>query len=155
MDTRIFHTRYWEDSYVLTLDINEKLFFNYLITNPKNNLVGCYELPDDVVQFHTRLNKSEIARIKKKLEDDRKVFFDGDWVYLANHEKYQSYKGEKNDVAKNTQWERVPQSMKSKLNTLSVPYRYPIDTTRNKKSEIRNKKYERGGYGGSRNRRDL
>ena len=126
MKTRVFHTRFWQDSYILSLDINEKLLFTYLITNQEGNLIGCYELSDDVIQFNTRLNKSEIARIKGKFENDCKIIFAGDWLYLVNHSKYQEYNSTTHQKALSREWSLVPDFMKSKLDSLSIGYRFPI-----------------------------
>jgi hypothetical protein len=140
------------DSYVLSLDVNEKVLFVYLITNERNNLIGCYELPDELIEFQLRMNKSEINRIKRKFEDDRKMVFEQGWVYLINHHKYQKYNKKTHIIAIAKQWALVPGFIKSKLDTLSIEYAYPMHTPKKQnqkpktKNQIQKGESPRGEY---------
>lgn len=135
MKTRVIHTKFWQDSYIADLNPTEKLLFIYLLTNAYINLSGVYECSARIIQFETGLSSSQIENSKDKFQSDNKFIFFEDWVKVVNIEKYQNYKGAKNEIAKKRELEHVP-------DTLSIPYRYPIDSTRNKKSKIRNKKSE-------------
>lgn len=142
MKTRIIYTKFWEDSYVGTLNPTEKLVFVYLLTNSRINLCGFYELPDRIISFETGIGSSDLEKMKQKFQADGKFSFHSGWVKVLNHEKYNQYKGEKNEIAKEKELSLIPQEIVEGIDTLSVPYRYPSDSTRNHKSEIRNQKSE-------------
>jgi len=91
MKTRIIHTRFWQDSYVVELSHKEKLVFLYLLTNDRVSLTGMYELPDRYIQADLDLTSEELVIIKDKLQKDGKIFFFKGWVKLLNHDKYNSF----------------------------------------------------------------
>lgn len=90
----------------------------------------------------TTLNSTELSEIKQKFHEDGKFIFVGNYVKVVNHEKYNPYNGIKNDKARERELELIPQEILENLDTLSIPYRYPIDTSINHKSEIINHKSE-------------
>lgn len=137
MKTRIVHTKIWTDQFFVELSRAGKLLFLYILTCPENNISGCFELPDRKMLFDTGLNNTELEQAKVEL--NTKVSFIHGWVVVHNSTKYQQYKGPKNEKARQKELELTPPLVKD---TLSIPYRYPIDSTRNQKSEIRNKKPE-------------
>lgn len=100
MKTRIVHTRIWKDSYFRSLNHSEKLFFCWLITNEYVNQIWLYECPDDVISFETSIPAKEIVKIKSKFQNDGKMGFYKSYIYLANAQKYETYTGDKNEVAK-------------------------------------------------------
>jgi len=106
MKTRIVHTRMWEDEYFCNLSRASKLLFIYLITNSRINLVGVFEVSDRVIMFDTGLNSKELEESKKELFPKVR-FFDG-WAYLPNAQKLGGYKGGKNEIAIDKEWESVP-----------------------------------------------
>jgi len=137
MKTRIIHTKFWSDGYINSLNRLEKLAFIYLITNDQIGLSGIYELPDNKALFETGLNQVEWESVKTKFQADGKFGFCNGWVKIINVDKYQQFSGEKNEIAKKREISIVSKDI---LDTLSIPYRYPIDTPNNKKSIISNKK---------------
>lgn len=143
MKTRIIHTKFWQDDYIGGLTIAQKLFFNYLLTNPHAGLCEMYELSDRLIVFETGISSKEIEIAKKKFEKDgRFVFYQG-WVKVLNYEKYKPYFGEKNEVARQKECALVPKKILDYFNkltdTLSIEYRSHIDTTSNQQSVISNK----------------
>lgn len=144
MKTRIIHTKFWTDGYISSLSRAEKLAFVYLITNEHIGLSGIYELPDNRVTFEIGLTQTEWEEIKQKFSNDQKFNFYKGWVKINNIDKYQQFSGEKNIVAKNREIDLISKEV---LDTLSIPYRYPIgekntieDSLSNHKSVISNKK---------------
>jgi hypothetical protein len=121
MKTRIIHTRFWQDSYVVELSHKEKLVFLYLLTNDRVSLTGMYELPDRYIQADLDLTSEELVIIKDKLQKDGKIFFFKGWVKLLNHDKYNSFKGEKIEVAKEKELNNIPKEV--------VDFQYPIATS--------------------------
>jgi len=112
--TRIIYTKIWKDSYFNGLNDSEQKTFLYLLTNERVNICGIYELPDKEKMFDLNFNKNKLAEIKKKFQDDNKFLFIGDWVTVINHEKYNKYLGEKNEVAKQRELDLVPKEVLNK-----------------------------------------
>ena len=139
MKTRIIHTKFWADGYISGLTKGEKLLFLYLLTNEKVGLCGIYELPDKYIRLVLEYSQEELDTYKKKFQKDHKFVFDNGWIAILNVVKYQNYSGEKNEVAIKRELSYVPKSL---LDTLSIEYRYPMDTLLNKKPEIRNQNSE-------------
>lgn len=148
MKTRIVHTRIWEDDYFAKLSEPAKIVFLYLITNHRINLIGLYELPDRVLVFDTGISADSLESIKAELFP-KAVFYEG-WVYLPNAERLGGYRGEKNDNAKEREWNSVPEVIKNTITTMKS-YRVSCsqdtvseysDTPINHKSEIINHKSE-------------
>lgn len=83
-------------------------------------MTGFYELSDRTMCFDTGSNQSELGISKKELI--KKVRFYRGWVYLINTDRYNSFKGQKNDVAKKKEMELVPKKILSTL-TSNKPYR--------------------------------
>ncbi len=139
MKTRIIQTKIWKDLYFASLQQDEKLLFLYLLTNERINLSGIYELTDREILFDTGIKEEDLKKNKKKFSTDNKIHFINGWVKVINHDKYNSYTGEKNDLAKDRELSFVPKYV--------IDYQYPIDTPSrgmdtsiNHKSKIINKK---------------
>lgn len=137
MDTHIFYSKFWSDPYIIGCTQKEKIYFAYLFTNEYVNILGIYELPRVVVKAVLGFGDSELDKMNEKFQADGKFVFYRDWVAVLNFDKYQKYRGTKNEIAKEKIKEGLPKPL---LDTLSKGYVYPSDSTRNKRSEIRNKK---------------
>lgn len=119
MKTRIIYTRFWHDNYISELNFKEKLVFIYLTTNDQVNICGIYELPDRYIKFDLGLKQSELDKIKQKfMEDNKFVFIDG-WIKIVNHDIYNKFVGEKNNIAKEKELASIPIKIKD--------FGYPID----------------------------
>jgi hypothetical protein len=139
MKTRIIHTRFWQDSYVAKLSHKEKLTFIYLLTNDHVSLTGIYELPDKYIQLDLDLNEEEINFIKEKFQKDNKIlFFDG-WIKILNHDKYNSFKGEKIEIAKTKELEKIPLKIKQYQWSIDTSINTSIDTPSNDNHNNKNK----------------
>ncbi len=87
---RIVNTRFWDDSYVSRMNPNEKLVFLYLLTNPLTTIAGVYELSTKRVSFDIGLSTKEIGKVLEKLEKDKKIIRNDDWIGIVNFIRYQS-----------------------------------------------------------------
>jgi hypothetical protein len=145
MKTRIIHTRFWNDNYIVNLSHKEKITFIYLLTNEKVSISGIYELPDKNIKADLDLTQGELDKIKTKLQKDNRFHFYNGWIKIVRVEKYNSYLGEKNSIAKNKELSIAPKEM---LNIgmgsgINTSIDTSIDTLNNQKSEIRNHKLEK------------
>ena len=122
MKTRIFHTRFFDDPYILSLTFEEKFFYLYLFENSFVGLTGLYEISNSTIQLQTGLTPERIIELRKKLIRDKKIKIYKNWVFLVNSLRYQNYSGPKNKIAYDNELKSIPSD------TLSILYPYPIDT---------------------------
>jgi hypothetical protein len=149
MKTRIIQTRFWEDSFISSLPPKSKLVFIYLLTNPRLELTGAYEVTVAHIALDTGLTQVEVQRA---LEDvaPKIVHLDG-YAVVLNHKKYQDYEkgNDRQRAAYERELDRLPESVKSLLlqGIGLVPDQSPTSPglDRKQKVEIRNKK--EGGVG--------
>jgi len=160
MKTRIVYTKFWHDDYILNLNLSEKMLFIYLLTNSSVGLSDIYELSDKIISFETGISNSNLKDIKEKFQKDGKFIFYRGHIKILNCEKYNTFSGEKNEKAKEREISLLNQDILNEIDTLSIPYIYPIhgeetiadspnnhkSETINKKPEIRNKKYTSQDY---------
>lgn len=144
MKTRIVFTKIHEDSYFRSLSDREQCFFFFLLTNERVNLSGMYHCPDwYILGVKPAWTQKSLDSMKAKFMQDRKFIFLNGWVRIVNYDKYNQYAGSRLDKALDNELKTVPNDLKElDINTLSIEYRYPIDTTNNHKSIIINHKSE-------------
>jgi len=121
MKTRIIHTRFWQDQYISTLSKTEKLVFIYLLTNERVNICGIYEIPDKYICMDLDITIKELQPIKQRLQKDQRFIFYNGWVKIPKVEKYNSFLGEKNLIAKERELALVPSEL--------IGDTYPFDTS--------------------------
>jgi len=145
MKTRIVHTRFWNDNLVCKLNPKEKLVFIYLLTNERNNLIGIYELSDKHIIADLGITPMELNSAKSKLSLSKKIIFYDGWIKIVNHEKYNSFNGEKIQVAKERELSEVPDklrgmdtSMDTSMDTLNNQYNNKYN---NNKEIVKEKTY--------------
>lgn len=150
MKTRIFYTKFWSDSYVDKLTPKEVNAFIFLFTNDLIGLTGIYELPDSRALAALHVTQREWDAVKVKFMKDRKFAFYKGWVKIANAERYQSFTGEKNEVAKQRELSLIDARILKVLgDTLSIGYQQGMDTLHNQYT-VTSKKKEgdtKGGVG--------
>ena len=87
---RIVNTKFWDDSYVVSLTQFEKLVFLYLLTCPLTNISGVYELPIKRAAFDIGVTEAEVLQAIRKLHGDGKVLYQDGWIAIVNWIKHQS-----------------------------------------------------------------
>lgn len=87
---RYIDTKFWDDSYVLTLDPSEKLVFLYLLTSPLTAICGVYEIALKRVAFDTGFDQDTVMRILSRFERDGRCIYRNGWIALRNWIKHQS-----------------------------------------------------------------
>ena len=147
MKTRIIHTKYWKDPFVRSLTIIQSHLYLYLLTNEHVNIIHCYECPDDLISFETKIDMRDIVETKNLLERNKKVSFFDSYVFLNNSHKYEKFVGEKNETAKNKLIEEMSDKVRkwyeSKYTPIDTPIHRDYKTeTINNKSENKNHKTE-------------
>lgn len=87
---RYLDTKFWDDTYIVSLDPIEKLIFIYLLTNPLTNICGIYETSLRRIGFDTGIEQAMILNILKRFEEDDKVKYQKGYIALKNFTKYQA-----------------------------------------------------------------
>lgn len=141
--TRIIHTKLWRDEWFASLSKDAKLLWQYLLTNERINISGVYELSDREIVFDTSIDTSMLPSLKKELSD-KALFLDG-WVRILNVERYNKYRNSPlNELAYYKELSYVPDNVRDFFDLpTDTSINTSIDTLRNKKSEIIDKKKEK------------
>lgn len=98
MKYRQIKTSFWEDGYIYDLNSTEKLVFMYLLTNPKVNMCGIYELPDKIISSTLDITLDELTILKQKFESDSKYYFKNGWICIVNFTEHNEYSSAPNIV---------------------------------------------------------
>ena len=121
---RQVYTSFWQDPFVTSLTPEEKYFYLYLITNPKTNICGIYELSIKIAEVETGYNRETIEKLIKKFENDyHKVKFSSKTseICIINWFKYNINKSPKVKIA-------IEESLNRVKNKELIRYLYGIDT---------------------------
>lgn len=86
---RYVNTKFWDDSFIISLDAEEKLFFLYVLTNPLTNLSGIYEISLNRMSFDTKISLSDVTKILIKFEKYNKMKYENGWIAIKNFIAYQ------------------------------------------------------------------
>jgi len=96
MEARVIHTKIWADGYFHGLKPEGKLLFLWLVTNEYIDVLGVIEVPVAVIAQQTGINAREVAEWLAMFGTDGKLKLYGDYIYVRNAYKYQTYSGIKN-----------------------------------------------------------
>lgn len=140
MKTRVISTEIWDEDAVFSLNIDTKLLYLILLTNPYVGQTRFYKISDRQLSTFSGLNVEQIQKCKKDLSESGMAHFKDGWVCVTGYGFIECfYKGEKNEKAKEKEMEKIPHNILEYFNGV-IGYQYPIDTTINHKSEILNHK---------------
>jgi len=125
--TRIIQTKFWDDSVVIEMNANEKLLFMFLLSNPKTNKCGIYEISDYEIIFLTGIKKADLMKAKSSLTEKGKVLFFESWVAIVNSDKYNGYKNSESHKADyDREISLVPEELKTSLEKMKTSPRLVI-----------------------------
>ena len=115
---RCVNTKYWDDTYIISLDPIEKLLFLYFLTNPLTNICGIYEISLRRIAFDTGIDSEMINKILKRFSRDKKIHYVDGWICIINFQKHQIMnisiqKGIENSLAK------IPKNVLDKVKRLN------------------------------------
>lgn len=142
MKTRIFQTRFYDDEFIVNLDLYTQHLYLYLLTCQYINICGIFQLSDRKICFESRLNEKQLAMAKECLEKNKKVFFKNGWVYVVNALKNNNYiKSPTNLNAYKAELSKIPVETKNYFDS-SIDSSTDSTIHSNIKYKIRNKKLE-------------
>lgn len=87
---RYINTGFWEDEYILKLNVLEKYLFFYFLTNSQTNLAGIYKISLSKVEFETKIQLVEIEKILKEFCEAGKIFYKNEFIIIKNFIRHQS-----------------------------------------------------------------
>ncbi len=111
---RCVNTKFWEDPFVEGLNATEKLIFLYLLTNPKTNLLGIYEISKKRISFDTGVAERVVEEALNKFAKEKKVYYIESYVILVNWLKNQNL-NKNMKVAIVKEFNELPINLKNKL----------------------------------------
>lgn len=131
---------FWTDSKVIDdFTPKDKFFMLYCLTNPYTNLCGCYEISIKQMTRDTGYNEETINRLLDRLSRSDVIKYNktNKELYITNWFKYNWTKSEKLDKPlleeikkiKTKEFKEKLSDLYNKRDTVSIPYRYPMDRT--------------------------
>jgi hypothetical protein len=117
--TRQIQTKFWSDPYIQELSHEEKLLFLYLFTNEHTNISGVYEITIQTIANETCLEKERIKKVLDKFSDDKKIYYNTNYIVLVNFIKNQTLNP---SVVKgiNRELANLPQEINKLLQTVTA-----------------------------------
>lgn len=139
---RQVHVSFWQDAFVLDLTPEEKYFYIYLMTNSKTSQCGIYELPKRIIETETGYNRETVDKLLKRFEEYGKIIYCEktkeimilNWLKFnfINSAKVKSCMTKELLEVKNKDFLKKLLELvieyKLAIDTLWIPYQYPIDT---------------------------
>jgi len=86
---RMVDTRFWDDSYIVTLAAPAKLLYLYLLTNPLTSIAGVYEISLGRMALDTALPEEAVREALERFIADRKVAYVDGWLAVGKWLKHQ------------------------------------------------------------------
>ena len=125
---RYVNTRFWDDPYIVSLPIEDKLLFLYFLTTPVNNIAGIYEITLERVSFDTRYPIDRLLEVINRFQEARKIFYLDGFVIICNFAKHQSV-NPKILQGISLILAELPKNLIEKMHSLSIPYQYASNYT--------------------------
>lgn len=129
----------WQDDRFAKLSSTEKLFVIYCFTNANVKLVPIFFLSDRIIKFDLGLTDKELISCKDKAQV-MNIYFYESYCFVKSEFKPFTFKGNRLEKAKQDLYRSIPENVRQyfKSDTLSIPYRYPIDTPNRNRSRNNN-----------------
>lgn len=129
---RQIHTTFWQDDFILGLKVKEKFFYLWLLTNPKVNQSGCYEISKKIAELETGFNwEKEIEPLLAKFKSNNKIDYDSSTneILIMKWLKYNGSASPKiyKNIMDNIQNIKSAKFKEYCANTISILYQYPIE----------------------------
>ncbi len=142
-NTRYVTTSFWEDSKIQDIATPEDRYFMlYLLTNPHTTQSGCYEVTKKTISFETGYSIDIVDKLLNRMtnqlnfiiydENTHEILINNWYKYnWTTSPKVKSYLlKEITNIKSKKLLEIVSEKLKNVygIDTLCIPYRYPIDT---------------------------
>ena len=129
---RQIHTCFWEDDKVLDeMELEEKFFYLYLLTNQRVKQCGCYDISWKKFVLETTLTKQQIEKMLEKFENEYNLIKYNKQtkeILLLNFYKYNWTASPKVKRCIESELEDIKDPTFVEYIKKMIGYRYPIDT---------------------------
>jgi hypothetical protein len=89
---RYISTSIWDDDwFVEELDVHEKLFYFYLLTNDHTNIAGIYKISIRRIAIESGFTTEKVKAMFASLEKSKKVYYRKDHIIMTNWPKHQNW----------------------------------------------------------------
>lgn len=92
---RTVRMNFWNDPYVESLAVSQKLLYMYLFTCPHTNNLGLLEISERKISFESGVSLKDVGEALTRFEQDKKLIRDGLKIWLTNFIKHQTTTSEK------------------------------------------------------------
>jgi hypothetical protein len=118
---RIIKDEMWSDDWFFELDPSEKLMWVFLLTNPRNNVAGVFNVSIAWISVHTGFTKEVVELILKRFVNEGKIIILDGWINIVNFKKHQSNSPSIVEGADRI-WESVPENIREKIQGVPTLY---------------------------------
>jgi hypothetical protein len=80
----------WESRWFQTLSKDAKYLYLYLLSNPRANICGVYQIMTETIEFQTGL--IDVEKILAELTIKREVLVIDDWLIILRYPSFQSWR---------------------------------------------------------------
>ncbi|MCG3204021.1 MAG: hypothetical protein KCHDKBKB_00710 [Elusimicrobia bacterium] len=120
--TLLIDNRIFNDSWFYSLSPDSKLLFLFLLLNDVSNIIGCYEIPIQIIISYTGLSDKRLQTCFKELKS--KVVYHNGWVIVKNYCKYNPMRNPSIEVAQ----KKLEKTLPEEIYTLYTACGHPVDT---------------------------
>ena len=134
MKTAIVKTSFWEDEEFAKLNIDTRLLYCYLLTNPKRELVNVFKINRAVVAAHTGIALEQVKVCLNQLIKEGYVAHYQSWISIIN-DHVQAKSGRFTESAIERELSTIPEEVKANLSQFvsgSVPVHKDKDKDKDK-----------------------
>jgi DNA-binding transcriptional MerR regulator len=96
-DFRQIHVLIWDDDWFCQLSSDDKVVFIWLFSNRRASVSGLYQFTEFICSRETGIPIENVRKAIKHLVDDKKIYVEGEWVWVKNLRKYNYYKNDNAD----------------------------------------------------------
>ena len=133
-DFRQIHTLIWDDDWFCQLSSDDKVVFIWLFSNRRASVSGLYQFTEFICSRETGLPIENVKSSIKRLVADKKIYVEGEWVWVKNLRKYNYYKNDNADKRIKKDLDQLPDNG---LKKAYIEYYKPIDSPFNTPSRTR------------------
>ena len=107
-DFRQIHTSIWDDNWFCQLSSDDKVVFIWLFSNRRASVSGLYQFSEFICARETGMTMDAVKQSIKRLSDDKKIYVEGEWVWIKNLRKYNYYKNNNADKRIQKDLDKLP-----------------------------------------------
>lgn len=129
-DFRQIHVLIWDDDWFCQLSSDDKVVFIWLFSNRRASVSGLYQFTEFICSRETGLSMESVKSSIKRLVADKKIYVEGEWVWVKNLRKYNYYKNDNADKRIQKDLDQLPDNGLKKAyighyKALDSPYEAP------------------------------